>query len=86
MITHANNSVESHANANIVFSVDNSRAKIIHNRFEYCDWPIELNKTVITGKDRLYSASCAGERNDEKEKETSAFHINHSSFISLIHT
>lgn len=48
------------------------------------DWI--ANEAVIIDKDRLYSALSAGERDVEREKKTSAFHINHSMFISLIRT
>lgn len=57
-----------------------------NSRFENCDQSIGSNKAVIIGKDRLRSASDAGERDVEREKATSAFHINHSSFISLVCT
>lgn len=48
------------------------------------DWI--ANKAVIIDKNRFYSALSAGERDVEREKKTSAFHINHSIFISLIRT
>lgn len=48
------------------------------------DWI--ANEAVIIDKDRFYLALSAGERNVEREKKTSAFHINHSMFISLVCT
>lgn len=57
-----------------------------NNYFELrpVDWI--ANEAIIIDKDRSYLALSAGERNVEREKKTSAFHINHSMFISLVRT